>query len=149
MLRLDKIVGRMTDPELADRLHRLDHAGRVERIPLEKEDTARHRLRVTTDRGTECAIALPRSEHLSDGTVLLLEDDRAIVVQMKEPEWLELAPRDVDAALRLGYFAGNMHWPVRFDGRILRIELHGARETYLERLRDLLNDGRVRPTRDA
>src|SRR5262245_32657830 len=117
MLRLEKIVGLASDPDVADRLHGLDHAGHVERILLERGDIARHRLRVATDRGTECAIALPRNERLANGAVLLLEEARAIVVEMKEPEWLELVPRDVDAALQLGYFAGNMHWPVRFDGR--------------------------------
>lgn len=144
MLRLDSILGFATDPAIAARLHDLDHDGKVEHIVLAGEDTARRRLHVTTDRGTECAVTLPRSERLANGAVLLLESDRAIVVRLKEEEWLALQPRDAAAALELGYFAGNMHWPVRFDGTTLRIALHGPVQSYLDRLEHLLRDGRVR-----
>jgi urease accessory protein len=81
---------------------------------------------------------------LSNGAVLLLEHDRAIVVRLKEEAWLSLVPRDGAAALELGYFAGNMHWPVRFEGTTLRIALHGPVQGYLERLDHLMRDGRVR-----
>jgi urease accessory protein len=144
MLRLDSILGHATDAALAERLHHLEHDGKVEYILLAGEDTARRRLHVATDRGTDCAIVLARAERLSNGAVLLLERDRAIVVRLKEAEWLALLPRDAAAALELGYFAGNMHWPVRFEGAALKIALHGPVEGYLERLDHLLKDGRIR-----
>ena len=90
MLRLEQIIGLATEPELAELLHRLDHDGVVEYLTLTQADTQRHRLRVLTDRGTECAIALPRTEHLSNGAVLLLEEHRAVVVRMQETQWLTL-----------------------------------------------------------
>jgi len=144
MLKLDRILGQASEPAMAERLHALDHAGRIEYVVLAGEDTRRHRLHVSTDRGTECAIMLPRSEHLENGTVLHLSTDRAIVVRLREEQWLPLLPRDAAAALELGYFAGNMHWPVRFDGATLRIALHGPEQAYLARLEHLLADGRVR-----
>ena len=76
MLRLTGIVGHASDLDIADKLHDLGHHGQVESVVLSRADTQRHRLRVRTDRGTECAVALPRTEHLSQGAVLLLEDDR-------------------------------------------------------------------------
>jgi urease accessory protein len=144
MLRLESIVGLATDAALGERLHRLEHDGKVEYILLAGEDTARRRLHVATDRGTDCAILLSRSDRLANGAVLLLERDRAIVVRLKEEAWLALAPRDAAAALELGYFAGNMHWPVRFDGTMLRIALQGPVQGYLQRLDHLLKDGRIR-----
>lgn len=144
MLRLDSILGVATDAAFAERLHRLEHDGKVEYIVLAGEDTARRRLHVRTDRGTECAILLARADRLSNGAVLLLERDRAIVVRLKEAEWLALQPRDAAAALELGYFAGNMHWPVRFEGTTLKIALHGPVQSYLDRLDHLLKDGRIR-----
>jgi urease accessory protein len=143
MLRLEHIIGLATEPQFAELLHRLDHEGVVEFLTLTQADTQRHRLRVLTDRGTECAIALPRTEHLFNGAVLLLEERRAVVVRMQETQWLELQPRDAQAALQLGYFAGNMHWKVEFDGTTLRVALQGPLEGYLERLAPLLQDGRV------
>ena len=143
-LRLDGIIGYETDAGLAERLHRLEHRGLVEIVTLSGEDTLRRRLHVSTDRGTECAILLARDRRLGDGAVLLLDEDRAIVVRLEELRWLTLAPRDMDAAIEIGYFAGNMHWPVRFEGSHLRIAMRGPAEDYLERLKPFLDDGRIR-----
>lgn len=144
MLLLDRIIGHASDPRIADALHHVGHHDGVEYLTLSEVDTQRHRLRATTDRGTECAIAIPRVERLANGAVLWLDHDRAVVVRMEETPWLALMPRDAAAALELGYFAGNMHWKVEFDGAMLRIALHGATESYLERLAPMLADGRVR-----
>jgi urease accessory protein len=144
MLKLENILGASTDAHLADRLHDLDHAGRVEYLTLSQEDTHRHRLRATTDTGTECAIVLDRASHLYNGAVLMLDGERAVVVRMRETEWLTLAPRDPAAALEIGYFAGNMHWAVRFEGAWLRVALQGPLQGYLDRIEPYLSDGRVR-----
>ena len=66
-LRLERIVGEAADPAIAERLHALAHANAVESIVLGREDAARHRLRVKTDRGRDCTIALPRSQRLRNG----------------------------------------------------------------------------------
>lgn len=144
LLRLDHIVGLATEPQVAEALHHLEHHDRVEYLTLSEADTQRHRLRALTDRGTECAIALPRHQYLSNGAVLLLEEERAIVVRMLETQWLTLQPQDAAAALELGYFAGNMHWKVEFAGERLRIAVQGPVESYLERLEHLMQSERVR-----
>ena len=149
LLRLTRVLGKASDAALAARLHDLEHAGRVEYLRLASADIGRHRLHAETDRGTECAVILPRSERLANGAVLLLERDRAVVVRLAEAQWLHLAPRDSAAAIELGYFAGNMHWPVRFDGSTLRIQLDGPEADYLARLEHLLADGRIRQVADA
>ena len=149
MLKLESIVGVATEPVIAGKLHDLSHRGRVEYLTLSRDDTQRHRLRATTDAGTECAVILGRAEHLYNGAVLMLTDERAVVVRMRETEWLTLAPRDSAAALELGYFSGNMHWAVRFEGELLRIALQGPLQRYLERIEPFLADGRVRRIGDA
>jgi urease accessory protein len=149
MLKLENIVGAANEPAIADRLHHLGHHGRVEYLTLSEEDTQRHRLRASTDAGTECAVVLGRSAHLYNGAVLMLTEERAVVVRMRETEWLTLAPRDAAAALELGYFAGNMHWAVRFEGAWLRIALQGPAQRYLERIAPFLADGRARQIDNA
>jgi urease accessory protein len=144
VLKLETIVGAATDPAIAERLHQLGHHGRVEYLSLSSEDTQRHRMRAATDAGTECAVVLDRAQQLFNGAVLMLTQERAVVVRMRETEWLTLAPRDTASALELGYFAGNMHWTVRFEGAWLRIALQGPAERYLERLEPFIADGRAR-----
>ena len=146
MIKIDHIAGTATEPAIAEALHDLEHRDAVEYVTLSPSDTQRHRLRVMTDRGTECAIAVPRTQRVENGTVLLLEAGRAIVVRMSEMQWLTLRPRDAAAALELGYFAGNMHWKVEFEGELLRIAVQGPVEHYLERLSHLMQDGRMTRT---
>jgi urease accessory protein len=143
MIKIDHIVGTAMEPAIAEALHELEHHNAVEYVTLNPADTQRHRLRVMTDRGTECAIAVPRTQRLENGSVLLLEPDRAIVVRMGEIHWLVLGAADAASALQLGYFAGNMHWKVEFEGELLRIALQGPVESYLERLSHLMQDGRI------
>jgi urease accessory protein len=143
VLRLTQVLGNAAEPALAARLHELAHRGAVETITLRAEDVARRRLRVVTDRGTEGAIVLGRSERLDDGAVLLLEAERAVVVQLESPRWLGLRPRDVAAALELGYLAGNMHWKVRFESGAILIRTEGNPADYRARVGDLLADGRA------
>ena len=142
-LRIHRIVGSIHDAEVAERVHRLDHEGLVEYLTLERDDVHRRRLRARTDRETECLIALPRDLALHDGAVLALDEARAIVVRLKVERWLTLSPRDEAAALELGYFAGNLHWRVRFEGPLLSIALEGPEKDYLARLEPLLRDGRA------
>lgn len=148
MLVLEEIIGQAGDPDISRRLHELDHVGKVEYIMLSKEDALRHRVRVVTDQGTECAVVLRRSAQIVDGAVLLLHRDRAIVTRLRERRWLSLAPRDIAAALELGYQAGNNHWTVRFDGPVMRIALEGPEPNYLDRLAAFFSDHRVTRTDD-
>lgn len=146
---IDRIVGSRLDPEIAHRLHHLDHRHAVDILAIDSADMARRRLRATTRDGEEIAIALPREETLFDGAVLILDADRAVVVRVGAERWLRLAPRDKIAALELGYHAGNLHWRVRFDGDDLLVALEGPPEDYLARLGDLVSGGRVTHGLDA
>lgn len=141
MLRLTTILGRATDPEIAARLHRIEHDGVLETVRLSRQDMARRRQHLLTDRGTEIALLLDRDAVLENGAVLWLEAARAVLVALDEPQWLVLRPRDAARALELGYFAGNMHWKVRFDGDLLCVALEGPRDSYLQRLAHLLQRG--------
>ncbi|XSG83221.1 MAG: urease accessory protein UreE [Methyloligella sp. ZOD6] len=143
MQKLEQIVGYKSDPEIADRLHGLEHKGQVEYLALKPEDLQRHRLRVTGDQETEFAISIPRDQRLVDGAVLMLDRDRAVIVKAEEQRWLRVKPHNSSAALALGYFAGNMHWKVRFDGPILEIAIQGVEADYLARLSELMADGQV------
>lgn len=142
-VRITKICGFASEPVLAERLHDIGHKDGVEYLVLAREDVHRRRLRARTDRGTDCLIALPRDQSLGDGAVLLLEEARAVVVRLAEERWLPLDTRDKATALEVGYFAGNLHWRVRFEGERLLVALEGPEEDYLARLQPLLDDERV------
>ena len=143
MLKLEGIVGHIDDSVMAAKLHHLRHHGGVEYLLLSPADTQRKRLRVTSDAGTDCAIVLARDERLVDGSVLLIDDLRAIVVRLEAIRWMTVAPADLPAAIELGYFVGNLHWRVKFEGPSLKIAIEGDEDFYRERLAPLIAKRRV------
>ena len=140
---IDRILGSRLDAGIAGPLHDLEHRDAVDTLVLQGADTARRRLRATTERGEEIAVALPREQTLHDGAVLLLDSDRAIVVRVAGERWLRLVPGSLADAIALGYHAGNLHWRVRFDGAALLVALEAPEQAYLDRLGDLVAGGRV------
>ena len=144
MILLNEILGNASDDMFSGPLHDLGHRDAIEYISLAKTDTARRRIRAVTGHGTECGIALSREQKLTNGAVLLLDETRAIVVRVEEESWLTLKPADAETALELGYHAGNLHWRVRFNGDQLLVPLEGPPENYLDRIRPLVDAGRVR-----
>lgn len=146
--KVDSIIGTIDDPALGERVHRLEHAGKVEYITLDRDDMSRHRLRVLSDQGVEYAIALPRDQRLANGAILWLDEEQAVVVRLEEQRWLTLAPADISTALQLGYNAGNMHWRVQFDGDRLKIAVDGDAAAYLARIEPLLAGKRVKQIDD-
>jgi len=130
-------------PDVAKRLHRFDHAGTLDWLILSRSDLARRKLRAQTVNGQEVAVALPRSERLSDGAVLRLDEEGALVVKVEAEDWLRIRPRDINGALRLGFHAGNLHWTVRFEGDEIVIAIENPRESYLARLQHLIDEGLI------
>lgn len=149
MLRVTTILGCAADTALADRLHDIEHRGGLETVRLTRSDMARRRQQLRTDHGSMVALMLDRDATLQNGSVLWLDDARAVVVVLDEPQWLVLQAASTADALELGYFAGNMHWKVKFDGERLCIALDGPRDTYLQRLAHLIQRGRVKVSEEA
>jgi urease accessory protein len=144
MIEITRILGHCDDPDLSARIHHAGHHGGIEYLHIPPAEAARRRFRAVTDMGSECAVMLPRDQGIFDGAVLLLEHGRAVVVRLTEQRWLRLRPSDDEGAgLELGYHAGNLHWRVRFDHGDLLVALDGPRETYLARLADLMDEGKV------
>ncbi|MWB77411.1 urease accessory protein UreE [Pseudooceanicola sp. 216_PA32_1] len=126
-----------------DALHRLDHAHAVDVLRLPRADLARRRLRTRSEGGQEVALALPRDKHLYDGAVLAISDQAALVVRVETETWIRLKARDQAMALKLGYFCGNLHWRVRFDGDILMIAVETEERLYHDRLAPMIAAGEV------
>lgn len=143
MIQINEVLGYSHDSKLSNLLHDLSHHNQVEYILLDHANLQRRRFRTKTDQGTDCAISISRDNKLSNGAVLLLEADRAIVVKMAEDQWLSLKPKDLATAIELGYFAGNMHWRVKFEKEQLDIALESPEEIYLDRLKDFFTEKKI------
>ena len=99
MLCLHGIIGRSDDSTYAGRIHDLEHRDGIELLFVPPSDVGRKRFRLTTDRGTECAVSLDRNDELVDGALLFLAPDRAIIARFGEQE-IAAVDRYAEAALR-------------------------------------------------
>ncbi|EIE51445.1 urease accessory protein UreE [Salipiger aestuarii] len=136
-LMLKTVLGQAAEARWHDRLHALEHAGGLETLAIPEADGARRRMRLTTDTGRDCAIALPREQALSDGAVLFHDGRLAIVVRIDGAARMRLRPASVDDAMRLGHWCGNLHWKVVFGHGVMDVVLDGPRARYTDRLHDL------------
>ncbi|MBV8925849.1 MAG: urease accessory protein UreE [Bradyrhizobium sp.] len=142
-LNIHHVLGSRLEPTFCEKIHRLELHDAVDEVPLPPAAFEQRELRVTTRGGQELAIALPRHEKLFDGAVLRLDDDGAIVVREAGRRCLRLQPRSIGDAIELGYHIGNLGWPVRFEGEVLLVAMHGRAENYVVRLGELIWSRRV------
>ncbi len=143
MLRLHGVIGHESDALHRGRLHDLSHRHAIELLFVPPEEAGRKRFRLATDRGTDCAVSLERDEELVDGALLYLDQERAIIARFGRERLWRLRPVDGAAALRLGWYAGNLHWRVRFDGDCLVVPLERPFQEYRARIAALLDEGSV------
>jgi urease accessory protein len=65
------------------------------------------------------------------------------VIRLDAPAWLTVQAATGPDALELGYFAGSMHWKVRFEGLVMKVAMDSPREHYLARLSMMIGRGAV------
>jgi len=131
MRRVDGIVGNVdADPELAEAVAARERAGTLERIVLDDTERRRSRLRVTTEAGTELGVIVDQPE-LTAGDVLILDDDRAVVVAFEPREAFVVefptAEAAVSTAVTFGHRVGNQHWDVAVEGDTVYIPVEADR----------------------
>jgi len=83
-------------------------------VTLAFDDRYRRRVRLTTDRGEEFLLDLPRALSLEDGDGLQLEDGRWISVRAAAENLIEITAEPT-LLTRLAWHLGNRHLPARIE----------------------------------
>ena len=136
------IIGSYSDDEYHNLIHEMEASGAVDFLELSNIDLSRRRFRHKTRMGVELAISLDRDIKLFDGAILEIKKKSAIVVKVKPEKWLKVRSKKAGLNLKLGYFAGNLHWAVRFSDDSIFIEIQENSTEYKNRLESAfdLND---------
>jgi urease accessory protein len=93
---------------------------KVEKIQLSRLDADRTRIRKLSNKGTDLALTMERGSHINEGDVLLLTDEKMIIVK-RESENVAIislnndvsAKQFMETAIKLGHIIGNMHRPIK------------------------------------
>jgi len=136
------IIGSYSDDEYHNLIHEMEASGTVDFLELSNIDLSRRRFRHKTRMGVELAVSLDRDIKLFDGAILEIKEKSAIVVKVKPEKWLKVRSKKAGLNLKLGYFAGNLHWAVRFADDSIFIEIQENSTEYKNRLESAfdLND---------
>ena len=89
-------------------------------VTLAFDDRYRRRVRLTTDRGEEFLLDLPRALSLEDGDGLQLEDGRWISVRAAAENLIEITAEPT-LLTRLAWHLGNRHLPARIEPHCILI----------------------------
>ncbi|NGM68955.1 urease accessory protein UreE [Natronolimnobius sp. AArcel1] len=128
MEQIDGIVGNVhADAELAALRAEHADAGTLERVVIDAGRRRRSRFREMTDAGTDVGVVVD-SAAISAGDVLLVDDERMIVVAFEPREALavtlpEATPQTLEAAVELGHRVGNQHWDLAVEDGIAYVPL--------------------------
>ena len=139
MLQYNSIIGAVSEEKFHNLVHEMEHRGKVDYIDISNSDLSRRRFRQKTRSGKEIAISLNRNSKLFDGAILELSGDTCLVVKVVPEKWLKVKAIDPNLNMKLGYFAGNLHWAVRFSEEAMFIEIKSTYDEYLGRLKNAFN----------
>lgn len=123
MIIIQGIVGNANEQPWRERLE----GAEIDWLMLDQWEAQKSRLRKSTERSVELALALDRSTHLHDGDILAWDEAgrRAIIarISLKEVMVIDLAGvvgEPVEIIVRtmfeLGHALGNQHWPAIVKG---------------------------------
>ena len=138
------IIGEGDNSDLTKQIHVLEHKNLVDSISLNNSDLSRRRFTCMTAFGNKIGISLPRSVKLYEGAILDVCDTYCLVVKVEPELWLCLQAVSPAVALRLGYFAGNLHWTVKFDENLLWVAIAGSLDGYINRVYNVFTHSEVK-----
>jgi urease accessory protein len=125
-LIIDRIVGNVSQYDIGNR--------QVETVYLHSDDLVKRIQRVTTDHGREIGIRLKDAQDLTDGDILYLNEQTAIVVSVLEDDLLVIRPRNLKQMGEIAHQIGNRHLPAQFEGEEMWVQYDRLVEELLQQL---------------
>ncbi len=143
MLNINLVVGNVhKDHELGQKYRQMSER-QLETIRISRSEAQRVRMRKTSDKGTDVAIMLPQNTHIKHGDVLLLDNDRIIVVEIKPERVAVIAIENniashhlLEIAAKVGHTIGNLHRPIKIENNNIILPIQA--ESELELIKKIL-----------
>jgi urease accessory protein len=144
MLNINSVVGNIhKDHELGHKYRQMSEKQLSETIRISRSEAQRVRMRKTSDKGTDIAIMLPQNAQIKHGDVLLLDNDKIIVVEINPERVAVIAIENniashhlLEIAARVGHTIGNLHRPIKIENNNIILPIQA--ESELELLKKIL-----------
>jgi len=144
MITVNSILGNVKDAQFADQYEQLSRINSCEVIRIQRSESQRVRMRKTSDKGTDIAFTLPQGIQIRHKDVVLSSPNKMIIIEI-EPESVATISineevgnlNSIEIPVRLGHTIGNLHRPLRIEGRNIYFPIQA--DTELEMFRKLLD----------
>ena len=143
MLNINSVVGNIHKDHQLGHKYRQMSEKQLETIRISRSEAQRVRMRKTSDKGTDVAIMLPQNTHIKHGDVLLLDNDKIIVVEIQPERVAVIAIENniashhlLEIAVKVGHTIGNLHRPIKIENNNIILPIQA--ESELELLKKIL-----------
>ena len=146
MITINSIIGNIyKDNKLMEKYHELTNRQLLEVIKIGRMEAQRVRMRKFSDKGSDVVLMLPQNTHLKHGDVLMLNEEKIIVLQI-QPEkvaviQLKDEPTDNDhyypqrnhhhtfeIPVKIGHTIGNLHRPIKLEANKIFLPIQAESE---------------------
>jgi urease accessory protein len=144
MISINSVVGNVhNDLELGRKYREMSEKQLLEIVRIRRNEAQRVRMRKTSDKGTDIAIIFPQNTQIKHGDVLLLDNDKIIVVEVQPERVAVIAIENnisnhhlLEIAAKVGHTIGNLHRPIKIENNNVILPIQA--ESELDLLKKIL-----------
>lgn len=141
MITIDSILGNIyKDPSLKIKYEEMMSRTLTESVKISRMESQRVRMRKTSSTGTDIALIMPPGSKLRHGDVLSLTDKKMIVLELEPENVIVLDLKEnlhkddvVEIPARIGHAIGNLHRPLKIEGRKIYFPIQAESEVEMFR----------------
>src|ERR687883_127400 len=123
LITISSVIGNIKkDSNLREKYDEMSRRDTCETIKISRLESERVRMRKTSDKGTDIALMLPQGTHLKHGDVIMLTENKMIVIQIEAENVAMVTIKsnlDHDDIFKLpvtiGHTIGNLHRPIKIE----------------------------------
>jgi urease accessory protein len=140
---VDSVLGNINnDKKLKDKYDEMTSRKVCETIKISRLESQRVRMRKISDKDTDVALTLPPGTRLRQGDVIIITENKMVVVGIEPEEVIMIEIRDniheddiVEVPVRVGHTIGNLHRPIKLEGNKIYFPIQA--DTELEMFKKL------------
>lgn len=140
---MDSVLGNINnDKKLKDKYDEMTSRKVCETIKISRLESQRVRMRKISDKNTDVALTLPPGTRLRQGDVIVITENKMVVVGIEPEEVIMIEIRDniqeddiVEVPVRVGHTIGNLHRPIKLEGNKIYFPIQA--DTELEMFKKL------------
>ena len=123
MITIDSVVGNIKkDRKIGEKYVEMCTRKVCETIKINRLESQRVRMRKTSDKGTDIALTLPPGTHLRHGDVIMLNEDKIVIVEIEPENVAMVEVKDnihdddiIQVPVTIGHTIGNLHRPIKLE----------------------------------